>query len=1282
MRFLLLLNSSLLLAQIPFPPIGPDVTGGTGPGGYAHDIPAKRCYNMTPIDTSWNGPVVTATGSSWASGVVTVDIPATPFNETSLITLSGWTPAAYNGTYGLGSKSSSTLPYAPATGPKTSLTFLMPNDPGGAGTGGTVQFTPQIAAFDANNCYSDLTLPRASNPSPWSGILHTNRAIDWSTAGSALIDEVRASCGATLFPSGTDDGPAINGAIAACGTAVAAGALGAGVHGYVLLGPGLFQVSKGILFGNSQSTGVTAKMWSNVTLRGSGPLLTTVHFTGSDGCSGTYTDICINNKTRFGNGSPAISPGTGPTSTNQGANAADWKPDSGYTKGTTTVTLSKTLSGLVASSGATVNTLILDQPNDEYPINPGPAAAGGPCNDILGHSVTCGATESGTTVTITTSVPHNFTVGQSVWVDNVQFFTIAGPAVPGLTKSDLANPTKVKVTTGGKFTTAANTLAVGQQVCITSGTAGYSGHHTIETIDTVSHFWFTYEDGATPRIDGGWGIVDACYSNSAAGGTPYTITAIPTLNSFEFTHTLSGLGPSGQNPKYTGYPATASGDTGGMLVCQTGGICRAAAGGQGTEGRNYAGMYRSEAQMVDVVGVSGPTITTSPGLYGSTWGNNNKTAANGRTPGVYWVGSMIVGVGIEDMTLDHTDSIAASNPPGPTPIGIKIVNAYDCFVKNVRSIYGVTSHIRMIQSSHITIAHSYFYGVNHNSHTGSYGLDAQVTTGNLFINNIFNHVAAPMTVGQDTGTVYAYNYDIRPYSSAANYLTLGSSMHDAGSKFLLYEGNDLIGFKADYIHGTDSLTTFFRNYNSGTGINLFNGLSAVNSTLSTIPVYLMGQTRYFNAVGNVLGTPGYHGIYESSVASGADPTGNINQAIYTLGWGSAGNACNGLISGGIVTGGGVPGASLPCSDKSSTTLMRWGNYDTVTGPSGFTSLGGTSYSAGPQWNSTEVPTADPDLPNAVPGSHTLPDSFFLTAQPGFWTLTSPAPPTITSLTIPPATIATPYTTTLTETGGTGPFTWAILTGAMPPGLSFDPSTGIISGTPTTAMNTTATIQIMDAVGRADAIPLVIVVKAAAGPLTIFNTGPLPDGIEEGDYPSGVIITVTGGTYISGGTYIWAVSVGALPPGLTLNTADGAISGTSDPGSAGTYSFTVRVTDGVGAQVSHAYTITIAPLVAGGGPSITTTSLPNAQVSVPYSFSLSATSGQPPYTWSISAGTLWTDFGLDPATGVIRGLPTTATVSTFTVQVTDTNGDTDTADLTLTVLNSQSSKKGTWSGRFK
>jgi hypothetical protein len=74
----------------------------------------------------------------------------------------------------------------------------------------------------------------------------------------------------------------------------------------------------------------------------------------------------------------------------------------------------------------------------------------------------------------------------------------------------------------------------------------------------------------------------------------------------------------------------------------------------------------------------------------------------------------------------------------------------------------------------------------------------------------------------------------------------------------------------------------------------------------------------------------------------------------------------------------------------------------------------------------------------------------------------------------------------------------------------------------------------------------------------------------------------------------------------------------------------------------------------GAIQITTTSLPMGDLNAPYAASLTATGGQTPYTWSLSAGTLPAGLSLAAAQGTISGTPTVSGTSTFTVKVTDSS----------------------------
>ena len=76
-----------------------------------------------------------------------------------------------------------------------------------------------------------------------------------------------------------------------------------------------------------------------------------------------------------------------------------------------------------------------------------------------------------------------------------------------------------------------------------------------------------------------------------------------------------------------------------------------------------------------------------------------------------------------------------------------------------------------------------------------------------------------------------------------------------------------------------------------------------------------------------------------------------------------------------------------------------------------------------------------------------------------------------------------------------------------------------------------------------------------------------------------------------------------------------------------------------------------PAAPGAGPSVTC-AYPSGQVGVVYSSSLVATGGTPPYTYSISAGSLPSGLTLNPSTGAITGTPTAAGSFSYTAKVVD------------------------------
>ena len=113
------------------------------------------------------------------------------------------------------------------------------------------------------------------------------------------------------------------------------------------------------------------------------------------------------------------------------------------------------------------------------------------------------------------------------------------------------------------------------------------------------------------------------------------------------------------------------------------------------------------------------------------------------------------------------------------------------------------------------------------------------------------------------------------------------------------------------------------------------------------------------------------------------------------------------------------------------------------------------------------------------------------------------------------------------------------------------------------------------------------------------------------------------------------------------------------------------------------------MISPGSLTIATTSLPNGQVGIAYTTTLTAVGGTTPYSWSLTSGTIPAGLSLNPSTGSITGTPTTiANATPLTFEVTDSSRlvQTNSTTLSLTVKSSvaattcgQTSQSGTDSG---
>lgn len=256
--------------------------------------------------------------------------------------------------------------------------------------------------------------------------------------------------------------------------------------------------------------------------------------------------------------------------------------------------------------------------------------------------------------------------------------------------------------------------------------------------------------------------------------------------------------------------------------------------------------------------------------------------------------------------------------------------------------------------------------------------------------------------------------------------------------------------------------------------------------------------------------------------------------------------------------------------------------------------------------------------------------------------------TITPATVPGGTVGTAYNQTLTASGGTSPYTFAVATGSLPAGLTLS-SSGALFGTPTSASTASFTVVTTDAQGCTGSENYTITVGC---PTIGLTPGNLPNGTVGSPYAQ----TILG----SGGqsSYSFAITLGSLPPGITLSPT-GVFSGTaSAPGS---FSFTVTGTDSRGCTGSGSYTIVIDCATMAISP----TTLSGGTVGGFYSQNLTATGGSAPYAFTLTAGSLPPGLSLS-GSGIISGTPSTVGSTSFTVSVSDAEGCTGSRSYTLSI----------------
>jgi hypothetical protein len=222
------------------------------------------------------------------------------------------------------------------------------------------------------------------------------------------------------------------------------------------------------------------------------------------------------------------------------------------------------------------------------------------------------------------------------------------------------------------------------------------------------------------------------------------------------------------------------------------------------------------------------------------------------------------------------------------------------------------------------------------------------------------------------------------------------------------------------------------------------------------------------------------------------------------------------------------------------------------------------------------------------------------------------------------------------------------------GLSLNTSTGVISGVPTAARNsTTYIITAINAYGTSSATATF----AITGPSNLSYGG-------NQNFINGITASVS--PQIGGvtGTITYAVTSGALPAGVSLNTSTGVLSYNGSGAAAMASSVTITATGSSSGTASSTFNVGIG--AAGSGPSSLVynnaiTLIAGTVISSITPTINAGTAGSGGVTYSISPNlNALTGLTFNPATGVISGTPTALMATTFTVTATTAYGSSSTS----------------------
>lgn len=228
-------------------------------------------------------------------------------------------------------------------------------------------------------------------------------------------------------------------------------------------------------------------------------------------------------------------------------------------------------------------------------------------------------------------------------------------------------------------------------------------------------------------------------------------------------------------------------------------------------------------------------------------------------------------------------------------------------------------------------------------------------------------------------------------------------------------------------------------------------------------------------------------------------------------------------------------------------------------------------------------------------------------------------------------------------GGTPPYTFSAA-GIPPAGLTLNPASGVLSGTPVQPGNYSFNVLVTDQKTVTTGTPVNLSV------LGLTTTG-IPNGKTNAPYSASFAA--------AGGSAPYSFAAVGIPAGLTLAT-NGTLNGM--PATAGTFALLVTVTDGNSFSTAASFSLSVTG--AGVSPlAVPGAILGSGTVQLLYSDSVTALGGTAPYSWAVTGGAAPPGLSVSPS-GEVTGTPTAAGSFHFTAQVTDNTKATASGSFTI------------------